>query len=222
MGPGSHGIDSSTIESVCAQVAEIAGMGVRVGVVVGAGNIFRGLSSSARGMDRVTADQMGMLATVINSLALVDTLNRIGAPATVLSAVAVESFVERYSVAAARRYLDEGRIVVLAAGTGNPFFTTDTAASLRAMELDAGLMVKATNVDGVFSADPRRDPKARFMPRLTFREMLEKQLGVMDATAVSLLEQVDLPLRVVNLNVAGNLKRAVTGEEVGTLITKDK
>lgn len=188
-------------------------------MVVGGGNIFRGLNASERGMERVTADQMGMLATAMNALALMDTLEKMDVYTRVMSAVRIEAFMETFICRRAVRHLEKGRLVIFACGTGNPYFSTDTAASLRAMEIGADLMIKATNVNGVYSADPQKDDKAEFYPRLSYMEVLTKELKVIDLTAISLLKENNIPLRVINLSGEGNLARAVAGEEVGTLIT---
>ncbi|MDH3891513.1 MAG: UMP kinase [candidate division Zixibacteria bacterium] len=217
-GPDQVGIHTATVQSICSQIAEIKNLGIETAIVVGGGNIFRGLSASQLGMDRVTADSMGMLATVINSLAMMDTLEKLGCYTRVMSAVAIEAFTEPYIRRRAVRHLEKGRLVIFAAGTGNPFFSTDTAASLRAMEINAEVMIKATNVDGVYSADPKKHPDAEFYPRLKYMDILTKELKVIDSTAVSLLMENEIPVRVIDLNKPGNLKRAVVGEEVGTLI----
>ncbi len=219
MGPRKFGIDSPTVESICKQIIEIKELGLEVGVVVGGGNIFRGLNASERGMDRVTADNMGMLATVINAMAMMDTLEKMGMFTRVMSAVKIEDFAEQYIRRRAVRHMEKGRLVIFAAGTGNPYFSTDTAASLRAMEVGAELLVKATNVDGVYSADPKKYPDAEFYPKLTYMDVLTKELKVIDSTAISLLKDNKIPVRVIDLNTPGNLKRAVMGEQVGTLIS---
>ncbi len=218
-GPGQFGIDTATVESICSQIIEIKKLDIETAIVVGGGNIFRGLQASESGMDRVTADSMGMLATVINSLAMMDTLEKMGCTTRVMSAVAIEAFTEPYIRRRAVRHLEKGRLVIFAAGTGNPYFSTDTAASLRAMEINADVMIKATNVDGVYSADPRKDAEAIFYPKLKYMEVLTRELKVIDSTAVSLLMENHIPVRVIDLHRPGNLKRAVLGEEVGTLIS---
>lgn len=217
-GPDQLGIHPETVQSICSQIVEIKELGIETAIVVGGGNIFRGLSAAQLGMDRVIADSMGMLATVINSLAMMDTLEKMGCYTRVMSAVAIEAFTEPYIRRRAVRHLEKGRLVIFAAGTGNPYFSTDTAASLRAMEINAEIMIKATNVDGVYSADPKKDPKAEFYPRLKYMDVLTRKLKVIDSTAVSLLMENNIPVRVIDLNKPGNLKRAVMGEEVGTLI----
>ncbi len=218
-GPEQLGIHPETVQSVCSQIVEIKNLGIETAIVVGGGNIFRGLSAAQLGMDRVTADSMGMLATVINSLAMMDTLEKMGCYTRVMSAVAIEAFAEPYIRRRAVRHLEKGRLVIFAAGTGNPYFSTDTAASLRAMEINAEIMIKATNVDGVYSADPRKDPDAEFFPELKYMDVLTRKLKVIDSTAISLLMDNDIPVRVIDLNKPGNLKRAVVGEKVGTLIS---
>jgi len=219
MGSRKFGIDSSTVESISRQISEIAQLGIGTGVVVGAGNIFRGLFAAERGMDRVTADNMGMLATIINSLAMMDSLEKIGAHTRVMSAIEIEAFVEPYIRRRAVRHMEKGRIVIFAAGTGNPYFSTDTAASLRAVEVGAEVLIKATNVDGVYSADPKKHEDAVFYPRLSYLDILTQELKVMDSTAISLLKDTNIPVRVVDLHTPGNLKRVVLGEDVGTLIS---
>ncbi|MFH1374259.1 MAG: UMP kinase [bacterium] len=219
MGDGEFGLDSATLESLCHQIREIKQLGVEVGIVVGGGNIFRGLAASERGMDRVTADNMGMLATVINALAMMDTLEKQGIYTRVMSAVTLRAFAEPYIRRRAVRHLEKGRVVIFATGTGHPYFSTDTAASLRAIEIGAEVIIKATNVDGVYSADPRKHDDAEFYHRLNYMDVLTKELKVMDSTAISLLMDTNIPVRVVNLNQPGNLKRVVLGEDIGTLIT---
>ncbi len=192
---------------------------MEISVVVGGGNIFRGLDASKRGVDRVTADNMGMLATVINSLAMMDILEKMGVFTRVMSAIQVEAFAEPYIRRRAVRHMEKGRLVILAGGTGNPFFSTDTAASLRAMEIGAELMIKATDVEGVYSADPRKVENALFFHHLDYMDLLTKELRVMDLTAVSLLKDNRIPVRVINMHSPGILKRVVVGEDVGTLIS---
>ncbi|MCK4461880.1 MAG: UMP kinase [candidate division Zixibacteria bacterium] len=218
-GSGQFGIDTAMVESICSQIVEIKKLDIETAIVVGGGNIFRGLHASESGMDRVTADSMGMLATVINSLAMMDTLEKMGCYTRVMSAVAIEAFTEPYIRRRAVRHLEKGRLVIFAGGTGNPYFSTDTAASLRAMEINADIMIKATNVDGVYSADPRKDAEAVFYPKLKYMEVLTRELKVIDSTAISLLMENHIPVRVIDLHRPGNLKRAVLGEEVGTLIS---
>ena len=219
MGSGNFGIDTKTVEFICSQIQVIKDLKIETGIVVGGGNIFRGLGASERGMDRVTADNMGMLATVINSLALMDTLEQMGIFTRVMSAINMEAFAEPYIRRRAVRHMEKGRMVIFAAGTGNPYFTTDTAASLRAIEVGAELFIKATNVDGVYSADPKKFHDAEFYPRLNYMEVLTKELKVIDSTAISLLKDNCIPIRIIDLHTPDNLRRVVMGEEVGTLIS---
>jgi uridylate kinase len=218
MGPTQYGIHTPTVDYICSQVKEIKSLGIELALVVGGGNIFRGMNASERGMERVTGDNIGMLGTVMNALALMDSLEKHGMYTRVMSAVKIEAFAEPYIRRRAVRHMEKGRLVIFAAGTGNPYFTTDTAASLRAMEIGAELMIKATNVDGVYSSDPKKDPKAEFYSRLSYMDVLTRELRVMDSTAISLLKENRIPVRVLDLSRAGNLKRAVMGEDVGTLI----
>ena len=219
MGDDAFGINRAVVERIVGQVKEVADLGVQVGVVIGGGNIFRGVSLGAAGMDRATADYMGMLATVINALALQDAMNRAGLVARVQSALNIEPVCEPYIRGKAIRYLEEGKIVIFAAGTGNPFFTTDTAAALRGMEIGAEILMKSTKVDGVYSADPVKDPSAVKFDRLSYLDVLQKNLKVMDATAISLCMDNNLPIIVFNLNVPGNIRKIVAGEPLGTLVT---
>jgi len=219
MGSDRYGINTEALEAIGRQIKEVKDQGMEVALVIGGGNIFRGLGASERGMDRVTADNMGMLATVINSLAMMDTLEQMGIFTRVMSAVKIEAFAEPYIRRRAIRHMEKGRLVILAAGTGNPYFSTDTAASLRAMEVGAEVMIKATRVDGVYSADPEKDGQAKFYPRLDYMDLLTKELKIMDATAISLLKDNKIPVLVINMNKPGNLLRAVRGEHVGTIIT---
>ncbi len=219
MGPSDYGIHTQTVESICSQIKDMKQLDIELAIVVGGGNIFRGMNAAERGMERVTADNMGMLATVMNALALMDTLEKMGIYTRVMSAVKIEAFAETYIRRRAVRHMEKGRTVVFAAGTGNPYFSTDTAASLRAMEIGADLMIKATNVDGVYSADPKKVPGAVFYPSLSFMDVLTQDLKVMDSTAISLLKDYHIPVRVVDIGIEGVLKRVVTGEDVGTLIS---
>ena len=221
LGTQAYGIDPPVIQRIAAEVVEVLGMGVQVGLVIGGGNIFRGAGLAEAGMDRVTGDQMGMLATVMNALALQDALEREGALARVMSALQIHDVCEDYIRRRAVRHLEKGRVVVLAAGTGNPFFTTDTAASLRAIEIGADVLIKATKVDGIYSADPVKDPQARRYTHLTFDEVLRDRLSVMDATAIVMCRDNDLPLVVFNLNNPGDLVRVVAGEPLGTTVAND-
>ncbi len=218
MGPNQFGIHTPTVEFICRQIKEIKDLGLELGLVVGGGNIFRGMNAAERGMDRVTGDNIGMIATVMNSLALMDSLEKMGIYTRVMSAVKMEAFAEPYIRRRAVRHMEKGRLVIFAGGTGNPYFSTDTAASLRAMEIGAELMIKATNVDGVYSADPKKHADAEFYPQLRYMDVLTKELRVIDSTAISLLKDNCIPVRVIDLNSPGNLKRVVMGENVGTLI----
>jgi uridylate kinase len=219
MGSMDYGIDPKVIARVAAEIRGIIEEGVQVGVVIGGGNIFRGEGLAKAGIDRVAGDHMGMLATVINALALQDALERLGVFARVMSALKINEVCEDYIRRRAVRHLEKGRACIFAAGTGNPFFTTDTAASLRAIEINADLLVKATKVDGVFTADPVKDPSARRYTTLGFDEALNRKLGVMDATALVMCRDNNIPLRVFNVNNEGDLLRLVRGEDVGTLVT---
>jgi uridylate kinase len=221
LGDADYGIDPVMLKRVASEIVEVAGMGVEVAVVLGGGNIFRGAGLARSGMDRVTADQMGMLATVINSLAMQDAVEAIGAHARVMSAIRINEVCEDFVRRRAIRHLEKGRIVIFAAGTGNPFFTTDSAASLRAIEIGADLLLKATKVNGVYSDDPMKNPAATRYDKLSFDRVLDDRLAVMDATAIVLCRDNRLPLRVFNLNNAGDLQRVVRGENVGTLVTND-
>ena len=218
MGDDAYGINRETILRMANEVAEVSKLGVEVAVVIGGGNIFRGMAGGAAGMDRATADYMGMLATVMNSLALADTMNNIGLTARVMSAISIEQVVEPYVRPKALQYLEEGKVVVFAAGTGNPFFTTDTAAALRGAEIGAQLVLKATKVDGVYTADPKKDPSATRYDKLTFDEAIAKNLGIMDATAFALCRDQKLPIKVFSIFKPGALKRVVMGEDEGTLV----
>ena len=220
MGDADYGIDPLFLKRLAAEVAAVREYGVEVALVIGGGNIFRGAGLARAGMDRVTADQMGMLATVMNSLALQDALEQIGVFARVMSAIRINEVCEDYIRRRAVRHLEKGRITIFAAGTGNPFFTTDTAASLRAVEIGADLLLKATKVDGIYDSDPVVNPAARRFDRLNYDQVLDGRLNVMDATAIVLCRDHGLPLRVFNLNEPGALVRVARGEEVGTLVTK--
>ncbi|MCG3200810.1 MAG: Uridylate kinase [Gammaproteobacteria bacterium] len=218
MGAGEFGIDPAVLERIADEVAQMVAAGVQVSMVIGGGNICRGTGLAAAGMDRVTGDHMGMLATVINALALQDALERHGLYARVMSAIKINQICEDYIRRRAIRHLEKGRVVVFAAGTGNPFFTTDSAASLRAVEVSADLLVKATMVDGVYTADPKRDPGARRYDHLNYDEVLARRLAVMDATAVVLCRDNRMPLRVLDMTSPGSMLRAVMGENEGTLV----
>ncbi|MGH8133429.1 MAG: UMP kinase [Steroidobacteraceae bacterium] len=219
LGNGDYGIDPAVLKRIAGELQDIAQMGVQAAVVIGGGNIFRGAGLARAGMDRVAADHMGMLATVMNSLALQDALESLGLHARVMSAIRINEVCEDYIRRRAVRHLEKGRIAVFAAGTGNPFFTTDTAAALRAIEINADLLLKATKVNGVYSDDPVRNPAAVRYPRLTFDKVLTDKLNVMDATAIVMCRDNRLPLRVFNLNNPGDLTRIVRGEDVGTAVT---
>ncbi len=218
MGEDSYGINRQTIERMVAEVAEVSASGVELAVVIGGGNIFRGIAPGAAGMDRATADYMGMLATVMNALALQDAFRRAGVEARVQSALNIEQVVEPYIRPKAIRYLEEGKVVIFAAGTGNPFFTTDTAAALRGSEIGAEVVLKATKVDGIYTADPNKDPTATRYERISFNEAISKNLEVMDATAFGLFRVQKIPFRVFSINKPGALHRAVAGENEGTLV----
>jgi len=218
MGDDAYGINRETVARIVAEVAEISALGVEIGVVIGGGNIFRGAALGAEGMDRATADYMGMLATVMNALALQDAMRKAGLNARVQSALNIEPVVEPYIRGKAIRYLEEGRIVIFAAGTGNPFFTTDTAAALRGREIEAEIVLKATKVDGVYTADPLKDPTATRFARISFDEAIGRDLKVMDATALALCREQRLPINVFSIFKAGALKRVVTGQDEGTLV----
>ena len=218
MGDDAFGINRETISRMADEIAEVVQQGVEVAIVIGGGNIFRGMAGGAAGMDRATADYMGMLATVMNALALADALNRSGTIARVMSAINIDQVVEPYVRPKALQYLEEGKVVVFAAGTGNPFFTTDTAAALRGAEIGAQLVLKATKVDGVYTADPKKDPSATRYDKLTFDEAIAKNLGIMDATAFALCRDQKLPIKVFSIFKPGALKRVVLGEDEGTLV----
>jgi uridylate kinase len=220
MGPRDHGTDPEEVRRIARQVATVRERDVEVAVVVGAGNIYRGLQAAAAGMDRATGDYMGMLATVLNALTLQDALEDIGEHTRVLSAIDVKEVAEPYIRRRAMRHLEKGRVVIFAAGTGNPFFTTDTAAALRALEIRAEAILMAKNgVEGVFDSDPATNPEAEFIPELTHREAIERGLKVMDSTALSLCMDNDLPIYVFNMGDEGNIDRIVRGEKVGTLVS---
>ncbi|MEK6745022.1 MAG: UMP kinase [Nitrospirota bacterium] len=219
MGSQGHGIDLTVIDKIASEIKEVAGNGIEIAIVIGGGNIFRGLSAAAKGMERASADYMGMLATVLNALALQNTLENKGVATRVQSAIEMRELAETYIRRRAVRHLEKKRVVIFAAGTGNPYFTTDTAAALRAMEIGAEVIMKATKVDGVYNADPVKDPSAVKYDRLSYLDVLQKNLKVMDATAISLCMDNNLPIIVFNLNVPGNIKRIVAGESLGTLVT---
>ena len=219
MGDQPYGIDPAVATRIAQDIAGIQALGVQTAIVIGGGNIFRGLAASARGMDRSTGDYMGMLATVINALAMQDALEHNGVPTRVLTAIEMRAVAEPFIRRRAIRHLEKGRVVVFAAGTGNPYFTTDTAAALRAMEMKAEVILKATKVDGIYTADPVKDPTATRYDRISYLQVLQERLQVMDATAISLCMDNKLPILVFNLKTPGNIKRVVMGEAVGTVVT---
>jgi uridylate kinase len=219
MGEGDYGIDPGFLRRLATEVRSVRGLGIEIALVVGGGNLFRGAGLARAGMDRVTGDHMGMLATVMNALAMQDALESLNVATRVMSAVRINQVCEDYIRRRAIRHLEKGRVTIFAAGTGNPFFTTDTAASLRAIEIEANLLLKATKVDGIYDADPVGNPGARRYERLTYDEVLDRRLKVMDATSIVLCRDHRLPLRVFNLNDPGALVRAANGEDVGTLVT---
>jgi uridylate kinase len=218
-GSQGYGIDPVVLQRIAAELRDVVALGVQVAVVIGGGNIFRGLAASAGGMDRATADYMGMLATIINALALQDALEKAGLQTRVLSAIEMRAVAEPYIRRRAIRHLEKGRVVIFAAGTGNPFFTTDTAGALRAVEIGAEAIMKATKVDGIYSADPRRDASAQRLARTTYGDVLARRLEVMDATAISLCMENRLPIIVFDLTQSGNIKRIVLGEPVGSVVS---
>jgi uridylate kinase len=218
MGDKQYGIDPAVTAQIARDVGEVQALGVETAIVIGGGNIFRGLAASARGMDRATGDYMGMLATVINALALQDALEQSGVVTRVMSAIEMRAVAEPFIRRRAIRHLEKGRAVIFAAGTGNPYFTTDTAAALRAMEIRAGVIMKATKVDGIYSADPLKEPGATRYESISYLQALEQRLQVMDATAISLCMDNQLPILVFNLRTPGNLRRAVMGEAVGSVV----
>jgi uridylate kinase len=219
MGESSYGIDPAVATRIAQDIAEIQSLGVQTAIVIGGGNIFRGLAASARGMDRSTGDYMGMLATVINALALQDALEKNGVPTRVLTAIEMRAVAEPFIRRRAVRHLEKGRVVVFAAGTGNPYFTTDTAAALRAMEMKAEVILKATKVDGIYNADPVKHPDAVRYESISYLQVLQERLQVMDATAISLCMDNKLPILVFNLKTPGNIRRVVMGEAIGTRVT---
>jgi uridylate kinase len=219
MGEADYGIDPEMLKRIATEIHQVTNLGVQVAVVIGGGNIFRGAGLARSGMDRVTGDHMGMLATVMNSLAMQDALEAVGGSVRVMSAVRINEVCEEYIRRRAVRHLEKGRVTIFAAGTGNPFFTTDTAASLRGIEIEADLLLKATKVDGIYDADPKKNPNAKKYDRLNFEKILTDGLGVMDATAIVMCRENNLPLRVFDLTVPGELLRIVRGEDVGTLVT---
>jgi uridylate kinase len=219
MGDQSFGIDPAVTSAIAADIAEIQGLGVEVGAVIGGGNIFRGVAASAKGMDRATGDYMGMLATVINALAMQDALEQHGVLTRVVTAIEMRAVAEPFIRRRAIRHLEKGRVVLFAAGTGNPYFTTDTAAALRAMEIKADVILKGTKVDGIYTADPLIDKDATRFDRISYLEVIDKGLRVMDATAITLCMDNRLPIIIFNLRTPGNLRRTIMGESVGSLVT---
>ena len=222
MGQGTHGIEPAVIQRLAAEINAVASSGIQLGLVIGGGNILRGAGMASQGMERVAGDHMGMLATIINALALQDAIEKAGTPCRVMSALTINQVCEPYVCRRAIRHLEKGRVVVFAAGTGNPFFTTDSAASLRAIEIGADIMLKATKVDGIYSDDPVTNPDAVFYERISFDEALQQKLGVMDATALVLCSEHNMPVRVFNIFEPGDLGRIVEGQDVGTLVQQEK
>lgn len=217
-GAQGYGIDPQTITTIAKEIREVVEQGVQLALVIGGGNIFRGVAASSQGMDRASADHMGMLATMINSLAMQDALEKIGVATRVQSAIAMQQVAEPYIRRRAIRHLEKGRVVIFGCGTGNPYFTTDTAASLRAMEINAQAILKGTKVDGIYTADPKKDATATKLPKLTYIDVLKKGLQVMDATATSLCMDNNLPIIVFDLTTPGNIIKVISGEEIGTIV----
>jgi uridylate kinase len=218
-GDRGFGIEPEVVDRLTDEIKAIAGMGVKLGVVIGGGNIVRGAMASRKGMDRVQADYMGMLATVVNALAVQDLLERKGVETRVMTAIRMDEIAEPYIRRRAMRHMQKGRVVLFAAGTGNPYFSTDTAAVLRAIEMESDVVIKATKVEGVFTADPVKDPNAEFLPQLSFKEVMTRELAVMDAAAVSLCKENALPIIVLNLEDRGTVTAAIRGERIGTLVS---
>ncbi len=221
MGQGTHGIDPSVAQRLANEVHAVASQGTQLGLVIGGGNLLRGAGLAAQGMNRVSGDHMGMLATVMNALAMQDAIEKTGTDCRVMSALTIDQVCEPYSTRQAVRHLEQGRVVIFAAGTGNPFFTTDSAASLRAIEIGADIMLKATKVDGVYTADPVTSPDATLYKRISYDDALAQKLGVMDATALVLCSEHNMPLRVFNMFEAGQLGRIVDGQDIGTLVQQE-
>lgn len=219
MGDQSYGIDPTTLQRITDEIASVVQAGVQVAIVVGGGNIFRGVQAAGRGMDRASADYVGMLATVMNALTLQDVLEQSGIPTRVLTAIKMEQVAEPYIRRRAIRHLEKGRVVIFGAGSGNPFFTTDTTAALRAAEIDAQVIFKATKVDGIYDADPKLNPQARRYEKLSYQDVLTQDLKVMDATAIALCKENRIPIVVFDLNVKGNIQRVITGDSIGTTVT---
>ncbi len=218
---GGFGVDPETLHTICVELAEVSNLGVQLSIVIGGGNIFRGLKGSASGMDRASADHMGMLATVINGIALQDGLEKLSMQTRLISALEIRQVAEPYIRRRAVRHLEKGRILIFVAGTGNPYFSTDTAAALRAMEIQAEVLLKATKVEGIYNKDPVKHEGATMFRRLSYDRFLTERIGVMDSTAVTLCRENNLPIRVVKLARRGNIKRVVMGEDVGTLVTEE-
>jgi uridylate kinase len=218
MGSLPYGIDPAVVQQVAEEIADVARQGIQIAVVVGGGNIFRGVKGASAGMDRATADYIGMIATVMNAMTLQDCLERTGIPTRVQSAIPMQQVAEPYIRRKAIRHLEKGRVVIFGAGSGNPFFTTDTAAALRAAEIDAEVILKATKVDGIYDCDPKLNPEAKQFKTLTYNHVLTHDLGVMDSTAIALCKDNNLPILVFNLSVRDNIRRALTGESIGTLV----
>lgn len=218
MGAKQYGIDETRLAEYAMQIKEVAQMGVQIGIVIGGGNIFRGLSGASKGFDRVKGDQMGMLATVINSLALSSALEAIGVKARVLTAVRMEPIGEFYSKQKAIEALERGEIAIFSAGTGNPYFTTDTGSSLRAIEIEADVMLKGTRVDGIYTADPEKDPNATKFTDITYDEIYNRNLKIMDLTATTMCKENNMPIYVFDMDTVGNLKKVISGEKIGTLV----
>ena len=218
MGQQGYGIDVQRLKEYAQQIKEIADMGVQIGIVIGGGNIFRGLSGAGKGFDRVKGDQMGMCATVINSLALSSALDAAGQKNRVLTAIRMEPIGEFYSKWKAREAMEQGQVVIMSGGTGSPYFTTDTGSSLRGIEIEADVMLKGTRVDGIYTADPEKDPTATKFHDITYQEVIQRGLKVMDITATAMCMQNDLPIYVFNMDILGNLKKVIEGEEIGTLV----
>ncbi|CAH9017451.1 UMP kinase [Candidatus Nitrosacidococcus sp. I8] len=221
VGEGEHGIDSRVVQEIAQELSTLNKVNIEIGLVIGGGNIFRGTGLTNAGIDRVTADHMGMLATVMNALALQNSLDQLNVASRVMSAIRINQVCEDYIRRRAVRHLEKGRIVIFAAGTGNPFFTTDTAASLRAIEIGAELLVKATKVNGIYSSDPFMNPNAEFFPQLAYDQVIEHKLGVMDATAIIMCRDHTLPIRVFDFHKTGDLLRITQGENIGTLVTSE-
>ena len=219
LGGQTFGIEPAVVARIADEIVEVAGLGIEVAIVIGGGNIIRGVSAATQGIDRVTGDNMGMLATLINALALQDSIERRGLPSRVMTAFEVRAVAEPFIRRRAIRHLEKRRVVLLAGGTGNPYFTTDSAAALRANEIKADVILKGTKVDGIYSSDPKIDPDAQLLPRVTYQEVLEKRLAVMDAASIALCRENRMPIRVFNLLVPGNIRRVVTGEPIGSVVS---